>query len=181
MRAVIVRQIPGVLAAVLIYAGGLVAGATLESRFAARSLQHVSSEETANVADLLARNLPLLVVIAVGAITGGFLTLILLLFNGMLVGSLLSDAHAEGQLHESISALFPHAPLELVAILLAGAAGFVPLSVVCRLAVGRTVYAKTEFKDALMLLVTATLFMLPAVMIEAWVTPHVINLTTGGR
>lgn len=173
-----IRQMPGILAALVTYVGGLTAGLTMRSDPASRTFGRVTTDEAASFTSLLSHNLPLLAVIAGGVITGGLLTLLLLLFNGMLAGDLLADASAEGNLAEAVSALAPHAPFEILALVLAGAVGFAPLSVVCRLALGRTVYTGTEFKDALTLLVAAALLMLPAAMLEAWVTPHVIDWTT---
>ena len=129
---------------------------------------------------LLSHNAPLLILSAAGALTGGLVTLLLLLFNGMLMGNMLASVREAGVFWNGLVAILPHAPFEILAILLAGTAGFMPVSVVLRLALDRAVSVRTEARDALLLLAAAMLSIVVAAMAEAWLTPSVIE-HLGGR
>lgn len=98
----------------------------------------------------------------------------------MLVGNILAEAHEKGALREGLSAILPHAPFEVSATLLAATVGFVPVSVVVWLALGRTVYTSDEVRDAVLLAGVALLLITLAAMVEAWVTPSIIGWTIGG-
>lgn len=174
------RQLPGLAMSFLVYAGGLIVGAQLETTPVGGSPDLSAAIRPDGLWFFLSRNVPLLILSGLGALTGGVVTMLLVLFNGLLLGNLLAAAHTEGILQEGLVAVLPHAPFEVPAILLAGAVGFMPVSVVARLALGRTVRLKTELRDALMLLAAALSLMTVAAMVEAWITPSVIEWMNGG-
>ncbi len=180
MKGVALRQAPGLLMAVLVYAGGLAAGAQVETMPVAENADVAANIRPESFWYFLSHNAPLLILSAAGALTGGLATLLLLLFNGMLMGSMLASVHEAGVLWNGLVAILPHAPFEILAILFAGTVGFMPASVVLRLALDHTVRVKTEIRDALLLLAAAMLSIVVAAMAEAWLTPSVIE-HIGGR
>lgn len=180
MKATVLRQFPGLAVAFATYFGGILAGAFVAPASAQGFELSTQSVRISGVWTFLSNNVPLLALLAVGSLTCGLLTLLLLTFNGMLIGGLLASAHRSGDLLDGFAATLPHAPLEVAAVLLASAVGFVPVSVVSRLAVGRSIYSKTELKDAIVLLGTAMLLIVLASAVEAWITPLVITWRMGG-
>lgn len=180
MKGLALRQLPGLLISSLLYAGGLIIGAQLETAPVIGGPDPSAAIRPDGFWFFLSHNAPLLVLSGAGALTGGVVTMILMLFNGLLLGNLLAVAHEEGILREGLIAVLPHAPFEVPAVLLAGAVGFMPVSVVARLAVGSTVRLKTELRDALSLLVAALFLVTLAAMVEAWITPSVIEWMNGG-
>lgn len=169
------RQAPGLMLAVLVYAAGLAAGAQAGTVPLVENLDPTADVHPETFWYFLSRNAPLLILSAAGALTGGLVTLLLLLFNGMLMGNMLASLREAGVLWNGLVAIVPHAPFEILAILLAGTAGFLPVSVVLRLAFDRSVSARTEVRDALLLMAAAMLSIFMAAMTEAWLTPSVIE------
>lgn len=181
MSAAMLRQLPGVLVATLVYGGGLIAGSSMPGVAGEYELAAaVEPAEAGGFWGFLSQNAPLLVLAAVGAVTAGLITLLLLSFNGTLMGSVLAEAHANGVLSDTLGAVVPHAPFELAATFLAGAVGFMPASVIVRLALGRVVYVENELKDAGLLLAGALVLITLAAAVEAWITPLAMNWTIGG-
>lgn len=180
MKGVLSRQLPGLLMSSLVYAGGLIVGAQIETAPVVGEPDTAAAIRPDSFWFFLSHNVPLLVLSSLGALTGGVVTMVLVLFNGLLLGNLLSAARSEGILQEGLVAVLPHAPFEVPAILLAGAVGFMPVSVVARLALGKTVSLKTELRDALTLLVAALSLVTLAAMVEAWITPSLIEWMNGG-
>lgn len=180
MRAAIGRQLPGLLFAVAVYAAGIVVGTQMATpRADAGAFKPGTAETSGGFWFFLFHNTPVVALMSVGILTAGLLTLFLLLFNGIMVGSLLKFADAGGELWHALGGILAHSPFEIPATLLAATIGFAPVSVVCRLAVGKTVYIKTEVKDLALLLGIALLLTVAAAMAEAWISPSVSRLIGG--
>lgn len=178
LRATLYRQRAGLLFAALASIGGLAIGVLAGSSGEDLRLPAVIESESSWF--YFAHNAPLLALLAVGVLTGGLLTLVVLAMNGVLEGNLYATLHDAGALSDGLAVVLPHAPFELSAILLAGAVGFVPISVVYRLALSHTVYVKSELEDAALLFVMALFLLIPASIVEAWVSPFVANWKIGG-
>lgn len=159
--------------------GGLVVGTQVEGPPVPGGFGQEASTEPVHTWLFIAHNAPLLALMAVGIITAGFLTLVTLLLNGVLIGDLLAQAHQGGDLGVVLAGILPHAPFELAAIFLAAAVGFAPVSVIYRIAADHTVYLKTEVKDLGLLICSALFLLVAAAMVEAWVTPLIIEQVGG--
>ena len=181
MRATLARQAPGLLTAAVVYAGALVFGTQMETLpVPADAFENIMVDRSLSPQDFVANNGAVLVLMAIGLLTAGIVTLLLLLVNGVLVGHLLTYAHESDALIPTIAGILPHAPFEMSAMFLAAAIGFSPVSVVSRIATDRTVYVKTEIRDLGLLLLAALLLIIAAAAAEAWVSPTVIQWI-GGR
>lgn len=177
--ALALRQLPALLIVAVVYGGGFLAG--FGATGLPRNFRGLATVEPESFWVFLGHNAPVLALTAAGALTGGLLTLLVLLFNGMLLGFTFAEAGRNGAIGDALAAVLPHAPLELAATLLAGAVGFMPASVVFRLALGRTVYVGRELADAGFLVAAALGFLTLAALVEASITPWVINWIVGGR
>lgn len=175
MRAMVSRQSPGLVIALLVYAGGLAAGAQAKTTPVVENAGVAAGIRPESFWYFLSHNAPLLLLSAAGALTGGLVTLLLLLFNGMLMGNMLASVREAGALSSGLLAILPHAPFEILAILLAGTVGFMPICVVLRLALDRAISLRTEARDALLLLAAAMFSIVLAAMAEAWLTPSAIE------
>lgn len=178
LKAAMFRQRAGLLIATLVSIGGMVVGTLAGPN--GQDLRLPAVIESQSSWSYFSHNIPLLALLAVGVITGGLLTLIVLGINGILEGNLLAGLHRIGALSDGLSVVLPHAPFELCAMLLAGAVGFAPVSIVYRMVLDHTVYLKSELEDAALLLIVALLLLVPASVIEAWVSPFVANWKIGG-
>lgn len=178
VKALVARQLPASLITVIVYSGGFLAG--FASTGFPQEFRELAVVEPESYWVFLGQNLPALALTAAGALTGGLLTLVVLLFNGMLLGFVFAEAGRNGALEEALAAVAPHAPLELAAMLLAGTVGFMPASVVIRLALGRTVYVRRELVDAGVMAVGALVLVTLAALVESSITPWIINWTVGG-
>lgn len=173
MISTLYRQSAGIAVAVLVYAGGMVTGMLDPgTRAGFRLPQNVPTE---GVLHYVTHNAPVTLMLAAGLLTGGVLTLLLLISNGAVLGTLFADAAHGDSLWDALFAVIPHAPFELAATMLAGAVGFAPVSVVCRLALGRTVYTRTEVRDMALLIGLALLLVVLAASAEAWITPGIVE------
>jgi uncharacterized membrane protein SpoIIM required for sporulation len=167
------RQSAGIALAVFVYAGGVVTGLLdPRTRGGFRLPQRVPTE---GILHYVTHNGPVTLMLAAGLLTGGVLTLLLLISNGVVLGTLFADAAQGNALWDAFFAVAPHAPFELAATMLAGAVGFAPVSVICRLALGQTVYTKTEARDMALLVGLALLLVVLAAAAEAWITPGIVE------
>ena len=108
-------------AATACYLIGLLAGAAL----APAATAHPTTLTTENsIWTLLGHNLFVTIGLAAGALSLGAVTLILLLFNGAVLGMAIAVAVEKIPLLTIALALAPHGLLEIPAAVLAGAAGF---------------------------------------------------------
>ena len=178
-RGVTTRQLPALLMAAFIYGVGFLAG--FEATGLSGEFRRLAAVEPESFWVFVGHNVPALLLTAAGALTAGLLTLFLLLFNGMLLGFVFGEASRNDAIGDALAAVLPHAPPELTAVWLAGTVGLMPISVVIRLALGRTVYVRREFLDAGLLLTGAVAFLILAASVEASITPWIINQTVGGR
>ena len=181
MKATIYRQAPGLLTALFIYVVGAVIGVQMPRMPVVESIESAGTVQPFSIQFFLSHNAPIVLFTAAGFLTLGVITLISLLFNGAALSSVLASAHDGGITSEALLGILPHGPFEIMGLLLAGAVGFTPISIVCRLALGRTVYTKTEVKDALWLVAAALLLTALAAVVESWVTPSVIEWKIGAK
>lgn len=173
IRSTVLRQSPGIIAAILVQVAGIIVGTSFTSYRDNFELPDVFRFES--FPTYLFHNAPILLLLAVGALTGGLVTLLVLMSNGIVEGSVLAVAHSNGELSDALGAVLPHALFEIPAMTLASAVGFAPLSIIVRLSLKRTVYTKTELRDAVLLIAAAFALVIIAAMIEAWITPYVAN------
>lgn len=181
MRAAVLRQSPGLLTALLVYATGAIIGAQVPRMPVVGGADPAAMARPSSIPFFLSHNAPVVLFTAAGLLTLGVVTLILLLFNGAALSSVLVSAYDGGIMPAALVGILPHGPFEIAGLLLAGAVGFAPISIVCRLALGHTVLTKTEVKDALRLIAAALLLTVLAAMVESWVTPSFIEWKIGGK
>ncbi|WP_435320156.1 stage II sporulation protein M [Haloarchaeobius sp. TZWSO28] len=116
-----------------------------------------------------------------GALTGGLLTLVGLLFNGLLVGYVASLAAAQAGIGFVLLALAPHGVLELPALFVASAVGFRVIGVVVSYVLDRreTLWTRAEVERTLLLVLVAWVALGIAAVIEMHVTTWVLEQVFG--
>ncbi|WP_267641613.1 stage II sporulation protein M [Haloarchaeobius amylolyticus] len=117
-----------------------------------------------------------------GALTGGLLTLVGLLFNGVIVGYVASLAAAQAGIGFVLLALAPHGILELPALFVASAVGFRVIGVVVNYVLDRRdeLWTRAEVKRTLLLVLVAWVALGVAAVVEMHVTTWLLEQVFGG-
>jgi len=127
---------------------------------------------------LLTNNTRVFVLLVVGALTAGLLTVFSLVFNGFVIGYIVTPIAAEEGLLFVLVGLVPHGVPELFAFFVAGGVGF--RIVVCLLGRARgtreVVLGREGWRRVAVLLVAAWLLLAIAAVIEAYVTTALLEL-----
>ncbi|MCL6439057.1 MAG: stage II sporulation protein M [Rubrobacteraceae bacterium] len=119
---------------------------------------------------IASNNLVAVVLVALGSVTFGLLTVLLLFGNGMVAGIAVGAKLNEGWSLAEISAgVLPHGLLEIPGLLLAGVVGFKGLHWCLATIKGKSV--ENPFGDCLVGLALAALLIICAAPVEAYVTP----------
>jgi hypothetical protein len=124
-------------------------------------------------------NLVVLATIVSGAVLFGFPTFVAVVFNGVLVGLIVADAHAQGHgLVAGVSLLLPHGVLEIPALLLGAGVGLaVPRGLVSYLRGHRErILRRRELLAYLQLVGLSVLLIVVAGWIEANLTKQLYEL-----
>lgn len=113
------------------------------------------------------------VMMTLGALSFGVFTVVLLLWNGAFIASVVHQSFENGYLLESVLLISPHAAVEIPAILLAGAAGLrLPVAVLYYLTGRRSdIVTRRDCLDAGTLAVASLALLAVAAFIEAEITP----------
>ena len=121
------KQLIAVLGA---YAGGLVLGL-----LAAANLAHqlVTHPQQLPALAIIQHNVMVLVIMFLGIMTAGLVTLLVLLINGVMFGAVVGAYAWQGKLAAILLALAPHGILEVGAFLLAGYGDLLLVSLLWRL------------------------------------------------
>ncbi|MCM3748726.1 stage II sporulation protein M [Paenibacillus pasadenensis] len=128
-------------------------------------------------AEIMTNNIRVAALAFISGVTLGFLTLYLMVFNGLLIGALAAVFAQAGYTYTFWAYILPHGVIELLAIFIAGGAGFymgysffVPGELPRRLQ-----FIRSAKESALLLLGTLPLFVI-AGLIEGYITPATLPL-----
>ncbi|OXM13652.1 stage II sporulation protein M [Paenibacillus herberti] len=128
-------------------------------------------------AEIMTNNIRVAVLAFLSGVTLGFFTLYLMVFNGLLIGALAAVFAQTGYTYTFWAYILPHGVIELLAIFIAGGAGFYmgyKFFVPGELPRG-LVFVQSAKESALLLLGTIPLFVI-AGLIEGYITPAVLPL-----
>lgn len=175
------------LAAILVFAAGGVAGGLLVGAMDVESLQQFAGDgsilpDRITVLSLTVNNLIALGVDALGLVTVGLASVLMLFLNGLLVGVVVALAVGQGSSPLLLAALIvPHGVLELGAFFLVGGMSFRLYHRLARYLVGADdrPITKVELFEMAVLLGVAVLSIPVAAAVEVYVTPAVAELLTG--
>ena len=130
---------------------------------------------------LVTNNLRVLAIIALGLVSFGVIAVLVLLFNGLIVGFVVGGAAAEGQLLEAFVLIAPHGVFELGAFFLVGGLSFrVTHRFVDYLRrVDETAITRQELFEIAVLLFVAAVAIVVAAWIEATLTLAIAEALIG--
>lgn len=132
---------------------------------------------------IMFNNLRVLLMVLLGSITGGLLSLFVLFTNGIIVGAVVGIVVQQTSWAVILAALLPHGILELSAFFMAAAIGLrVPHRIV-RYLLGwdETPLTRVEAFEILVLGVVLVAMIVVAAWIEVNVTPRIIEMVDGGE
>lgn len=128
-------------------------------------------------ASIMTNNIQVAILAFAGGVTFGLLTVYLLIYNGIIVGSLAALFWHHGKTYEFWAYIVPHGMIELTAIFIAGGAGllmgyklFVPGEL------SRGFQLKHQAKRSVQLLLGTIPLFIIAGIIEGFITPATISL-----
>lgn len=149
------------------------------SRFAGEGGSLVPEQITATT--IAVNNLTALGVDALGFVTVGLVSVLMLLFNGVVVGLVVALGAGETSWLLMFALLLPHGIVELPAFWLVAAVVFRVYHRMARYVVGRDeqFLDRQELFEAVVLLGVAVLMILVAAVIEVHVTPEIAEALTG--
>lgn len=105
-------------------------------------------------------------------------TIIMLLFNGLMIGFTIILSAAVHSFPTLLAGLLPHGILEIPALLLAGAIGLRPLGFFARaVKLREKIPWGKEARQSAALFAVVTVMLIAASLIEAHITPVIMNLT----
>ncbi|GKU79015.1 stage II sporulation protein M [Paenibacillus sp. L3-i20] len=105
-------------------------------------------------------------------------TIIMLLFNGLMIGFIIMLSTAVHSFPTILAGLLPHGILEIPALLLAGAIGLRPLGFFARaIKLREKIQWGKEARQSVALFAVVTVMLIAASLIEAHITPVIMNLT----
>ncbi|GEN31923.1 putative membrane protein SpoIIM required for sporulation [Cerasibacillus quisquiliarum] len=128
---------------------------------------------------IMVNNIQVAVLAFAGGVTFGILTTFVLIYNGVIIGTLLGQFYLSGQLYPALAYIVPHGMIELTAIFIAGGAGLLmgyKLFVPGRYS--RLYHLKTQAKRSLQLLIGSVPLFIIAAFIEGYVTPAALSYET---
>jgi len=176
------------LSAALLFASGLLGlcvaltldpssgGVATESAQMSRT-QIPETPSSPGVFHFIARNGTVISLIAAGAVLFASTTIFGLLSNGFLIGYQIGAAATSNNLLFVGAAIVPHGLFEIPAILLAGAAGFLIPGEIIKYLQGRreTPVTRQDLRQTIILTTLSFLCVLLAAVVEAVVTPWLVN------
>ncbi|MFS0841041.1 stage II sporulation protein M [Paenibacillus sp. 1P03SA] len=125
---------------------------------------------------LAANNIGTAFIVAASGILLSIPTVLLLLFNGLMIGFVIVLSTAVHSWPVILAGLLPHAILEIPALLLAGAIGLRPLGLFARaVQLKLTISWKKEALESAKLFAVAAVLLIAASLVEANVTPALMN------
>lgn len=124
--------------------------------------------------ELLLTNSSVAAFLILGSVTFGLLTVLVLAFNGFVLGSLAATAVANGEFGIFVILLFTHGFLELPALIIAGAVGLrVAVAGYQHLRGGREdLLTSAELRDIQSLVIAIVVMLFCAAIIESQITAH---------
>ncbi len=118
----------------------------------------------------------------IAGILGSIPAGLILLFNGVMVGAFLSFFINKGLLVVALSTIFLHGAVELTAIVIAGGCGLlIGNSILFPGTYSRMLSLRMAGKDALLIMLGLSPFVLLAAFIEGYLTRHYLELGLAGR
>ncbi|HEY4601406.1 MAG TPA: stage II sporulation protein M [Cerasibacillus sp.] len=139
----------------------------------------ITSGQSILSTSIMVNNIQVAVLAFAGGITFGILTTFVLIYNGVIIGTLLGHFYLSGQLYPALAYIVPHGVIELTAIFIAGGAGLLmgyKLFVPGRYS--RLYHLKTQAKRSLQLLLGSVPMFVIAGIIEGYITPAAISYET---
>jgi len=133
--------------------------------------------------DLAVNNLTAMVVLLLGAVSLGLVTLLGLVLNGLLIGAIVGIAVQRVAPPVVLALILPHGVLEIPALLIASAVGlrFARLTVRYIRGVEDELVTRRDLKEAGWLVATAAMLILVAAFIEANLTIRIAEWVAGGE
>lgn len=128
-------------------------------------------DNSINFIDLLIHNLKVCIWIILGWVTFGISTLFTLIFNGLTIGSVISNSVHSFGIYNTFILIVPHASIEILGILCASTLGLQPLVIVYQFMKGQKNNFKYILNKSMSLLLLSLLFFFIASIIEAYITP----------
>ncbi|UHA72410.1 stage II sporulation protein M [Paenibacillus sp. 481] len=117
-------------------------------------------------------------IIAASGILLSVPTIFILFSNGLIIGFVIALSSAVHSYPTILAGLLPHGLLEIPALLLAGAIGLKPLSlIVRRIKYGEKIKWITEALNSARLFLVVTALLIVASLIEANITPYIMDWT----
>ena len=164
----------------LTFTVGLFAGSLLLSSYIVsekRVLSILSSDETSrpDMMFFLNNNIKIILSLIFGSLTFSTLTVVILLYNGIISGIIIKTVAKQIGLTKSLFLILPHGIFEIPAIIIAGAAGFkIPYEIV-RYLMGKKEQplTKENIKEYLTLALISIILIVIAAFVEAYVTPRI--------
>lgn len=131
---------------------------------------------------IFANNIKVSFYVFIAGIMGSIPAGLILLFNGIMVGAFLSFFAGEGLLVVALSTIFLHGAVELTAIVIAGGCGLlIGNSILFPGTYSRMLSLQRAGKDALLIMLGLSPFVLLAAFIEGYLTRHYLELGLFGR
>ncbi|MBH5316316.1 stage II sporulation protein M [Paenibacillus sp. GSMTC-2017] len=128
--------------------------------------------------NLALNNIAVALLIAGTGILLSIPTIIMLLFNGIMIGFIIMLSAAVHSYPTLLAGLLPHGILEIPALLLAGAIGLRPLGFFARaIKLREKIQWRKEARQSAALFAVVTVMLIAASLIEAHITPVIMDLT----
>ncbi len=106
-------------------------------------------------------------------VTGGFLTLMLMIFNGAHIGGLFATVHHYGMSHRLLDFVIAHGVLELSVIMIAGGCGLALGDALLHPgSLSRKESLQRRARPAVDLMLYSALWLVPAAIVEGYVSPY---------
>lgn len=173
------------LAAFAVFLAGAVAGAALMSVVGVESLQEFATDESMfpefTFAGILVNNLIALGVDALGLVTVGLASALMLFLNGLVVGAVVAVGLEQASPLLLAALVVPHGVIELSAFFLVGGMAFRVYHRLARYLIGYddAPLTRVELFEVAVLLAVAVAMIVVAAAVEVFVTPGVAELVTG--
>ncbi|MEC0245168.1 stage II sporulation protein M [Paenibacillus chitinolyticus] len=155
---------------------GIVLGISLGSQVNVNPGLYYRPEQEAVWYALAVNNIGTAFIVAASGILLSIPTVLMLLFNGLMIGFVIILSSAVHSWPVILAGLLPHAILEIPALLLAGAIGMRPLGLFARaIRLKQKISWKKEALDSAKLFAIVTVLLIAASLIEANLTPVMMN------
>ncbi|MDY6819325.1 MAG: stage II sporulation protein M [Halobacteriales archaeon] len=130
---------------------------------------------------IFANNVVVVALIALGGISFGLLTVVVLFFNGVVLGIVLVGSAGEGGLFPTLALILPHGIIELSAFFLVGGIAYrISWRLIAYLrGADSTPITRGELRDALVLTLLSVVAIAVAAWIEATLTREIARLLVG--